>query len=225
MTVLSATKMFTIRLWKRAVGNPSYRWSNTYEVDYEDNPVPTPAQWRAILLNLMDYERSLHTPNVEYVKGVVSSWDPNGPETPYEPGSFLVRRATAGTYGNRLVVGQPLPRHIALHIARSPETGLEGKLHFRGALVENDIESTNALDLRLNPDVIAELQTLATDLYNDFRDALGVGGAGNPGPANLAMISTLIVDGEPALESRPVLAFPVVGVSAVKPDHKYFDVP
>jgi hypothetical protein len=207
----------TIRTYKRAVGNPSFVWQNTYELDWTQGETPgTSNAWLTILEGMLEAERQLHTANVEFVKAVGSSWSPlpPGPQQ-YDPEEFCVYLPDEPSLGTRTVSGDPLPRHCALYVKKEVTFGHTGKLFYRGVLSEADIQSTSALDLRIPTASLSVLQQLVTAMMADMSVVI---------EAHMgfhAMIRLPYPDADP--ESRVVQGFVASGLSINKPNHAYFD--
>lgn len=202
---------------KRAVGNPSYVWRNTYEV-HVATPL-TAFECLSIAQTFLDKEREFHTPNVQFLKCVVSSWQPEVPGEPYDPTTFVVQLGT-GFIGSRAVgPGTPLPRNQTLLVRRQTAFGHNGKVSYRGVLGENDLIGNSALDAPLEPDSKTALQGLLSTMFSDITTALvASGGAGS----ELAMIH-MSAEETPSIVWRPVTGFVVSGIRTVSPDHRYFD--
>lgn len=212
MTELIDANYVIIRTFKRAVGNPSYEWVNTYECFVT---VPGDAtQWATIATAFYVAEAEVHTENVEYTKVTISSWEPDS--VPYNPNSFLVLDVPLYP-GQLTLTSDPEPRNMTLSVKRSVSFGRSGKLFYRGALQEGDVEAGASLLPILTSAAALNFTTLVSAMYGDMQDALVAdGGAGS----TMMLISGLDTE---TISGRAVTGFVVRGVTFSDPDHKYFD--
>lgn len=144
MTILTSTTSIT-RIIKRASGNPSYEWANTYETALISGPGSI-SDIQNFLLALKQAEVDMHTSNVEFVRAIYSTWAPDS--EPYDPSSFLVLDLGLEA-GGRIAADDVLPRNFALHAKRSALTRPLRKVVLSWSVRRGG--SNNQLDLGSNP--------------------------------------------------------------------------
>lgn len=220
MTALLETGLIRITVYKRAVGNPDFEWANVYEAQLAN----TAAGWPEVSAFARDFglaEQALHTPSVEFVRTVVSTWETDSLPN-YDPASFVVYEYGAGEeLGTRAIAGDHLPRNVALSVRRQVNFGRSGRLFYRGCLTEADVQTGASLDWALTSGAKTAFDTLLTSAYVAMQTELvTLGGSGS----SLALFSNLFLD-QTFPPRRPVLGLEARGVTTNKPDHKYFDRP
>lgn len=214
MSPITETGQITVQTFKRAVGNPSYQWRNTYEM-HLTNFAADYSAFVTFANAVVTAEKALHHNSVEYVKVLCSSWD-GFPPLDYDPSEFVSVPITP-TLGTRTISGEPLPRNIQLYGRKAVVAGRFGKVGYRGCLAEGDLATGTSLDATLAPSSKTALDTALGTFLTAFNNAAVTLGGANSGMALIRLKSNLTV------EFRMVSAIEAGGISFSKPDHKYYD--
>lgn len=214
----------TVRLYKRAVGNPDFEWVNTYELH-----LGAPLNDWAEMSNMLDAfvlaERQIHYNVVEYTRATVSTWVPEDPAAGYDPYSFAVKEFSAGEH---LGARDPssinmLPRNAVLSVRRQVVTGRSGRVFYRGALNEGEVTAGTSLDWQLTSGAKTTIDTILGTIYSDMTAAAAFYGGGT---GFMALIGNIDPENpESDVIWRAVTGFDARGVAVRKTDHKYFDRP
>lgn len=204
-----AQERFHIRIYKELTTTPSPRWANTYEVRNEGG---------ASMLHLLDavqalyeLERAMHLTDVRFDRAVLSTWIEDG--TPYDPSSFTV--IPLGLEGTVVPSGGALPLNVVLHIRRKVIFGRPGKVFWRRALGEGDIEApAGRVTLSAAAEGTIETRLAAAMVSSDAIEMTTEG----TNPIKLILAAT----GQP---DRLVDNLLLQGANVTKFDNRYFDVP
>lgn len=144
MTVLSfdAGDRFFFRTWKDDAQDEAVKWTNVYEVEAQSGGVLSDIQ--TLGRALISFESVLHYANVAFTMFECGTWEPDS--KPYDPLAFYSEACAAGTLGQRAlpVATLQVPLQACLSVRRNVQTGRQGKLYYRGALSETDIEKAGA---------------------------------------------------------------------------------
>lgn len=214
MPGLTEATVITVRTVKHALGNPSYAWVNTYEAEL-NTPQSDPDEWRAFAEAIIDAESTLHTENVIYERCVISTSDREAVYSPYN--LFVHAYVLAGV---REIVSDGLSRNVVLFVRRNTEYGRGGKLFYRGALAEADVQGSSALDMVLTSGATTALDALVGGMSADFDTALEtLGGVGS------RFVIRAWDDEGNVKYDQPVTALVLGGVRFNSPDHRYYDLP
>jgi len=214
MTSLDAATYISVSIKKHAVGNPDYHWVNTYEIDkglifFDYETVAS-----SFAHDLAVAESEMHTTNVVYDSVTFSTW--NADSEPYNPYGF-VTVPLDDVIGKIIPIGSPLPRNVCLFVRREPVSGRTGKLFFRGALTENNVDGSTALGWSISPSSVAGINSSISLLTGGFNAALA---DVMPG-AHWAMVGR--PKGTTDVISRYVNGYTLAGVVINSPNHRYFD--
>lgn len=202
---------FLFRVFKYNTYNPSIRWGNTYEATANRSGVLDD------LLSLLDaikqFEVSIHMNATVFAYGTVSTWEPDS--HPYDPEAF-VSVPFPDTQGGRSGEGDLEADEVCWWADRHVETGRRGKLFYRGALGENEVQAPAGSVM------FADFSTMASIMETAVGGS-GISnymGYGESYPLTLTMVaqaqagvSVRII--EQLQSNRPII---------VKRNHKYFDV-
>jgi len=206
INAIQSGEIFTVRTYKTIGG---FAWANTYEVQAVTEPPNSITAVEALASAFANLERNmlLDIANVDRV--VVSTYIPDG--LPYNPDSFTTfpvsqpgLRDTTGT--------QPLPLEACVFVRRNAPTGRDGRILYRGYLVESDV-NTAAMRQFVEPltltTISAILNTWLTATFPAQQWSI-VMARGRPNPTNVRVVTTLVPD------SRVVFK---------KLNNRYFDRP
>lgn len=216
MPQLIETTFFRLTLFKRAIGNPSYVWRNVYELRTIE-PISSLSTFSEFVGEVAALEAEIHGNNVEYVKGILSSWEPQEDDV-YDPGEF-VTVPLEGLLGQKSYNGEALGRNLTLFARKGVPVGRAGKAFYRGTLGETDLQGGTSLDARVSSAATTTYNGLLLTFLADFNghvEAID----GNAGGG----MTLLRLNASSAIEWRDVQSLVVGGVSFVKPDHKYYDL-
>lgn len=215
-SILSSTHL-EVRIFKYAIGDPTRRWSNSYEISSLGDAINSFALGRELIQNIAESEASFHNETVAFDHGILSTWLPDS--HPYDPAAF-VSQSLAGITGQLELpsAGTAQPRNMVLKVRRVADYGRQGKLSYRGVLNETDVTTSNALEPTLASGSLASYQT-ALDLHK----AAILGAIVDAGMTNGYHAMIRLRSG--TVEARAVTDLEVDGVGFNKPNHKYYDVP
>lgn len=213
---IDETNWLKLEIVKRAIGNPSYPWRNTYEINVTA-PIDTVGAAN-IASAIMTAEANFHGENVEYVKAVMSSWEPEAPGELYDPETFVVVPAV-GLYG-QVNLDDPLPRNITLLVRRAASSGHNGKVSYRGVLGKAMLNTPASLVYEINPTSKSTLQSALTAFYAACQTAITDEAAAG---SSLCLVRYADPPTNTVIEGRPISGLVVDGIRSVSFDHKYFD--
>lgn len=175
---VQAGEIFTVRVYKTYFG---YAWANTYEVQAVTEPVNSITSIENLASAFVNLERNVHLGFITIDRVVISTYVQDG--QPYNPTSFTSLPVSQS--GARTGASEVLPLEMCLFVRRNAPTGRDGRLLYRGCLMESDM---NAGGFRANlvPSTISGFQTIfATWLVSTFPGSewnlvLASGPPGNP---------------------------------------------
>lgn len=217
MTTLETGSLFRVRTYKSPAENPSHVFSNTYEVLMVGGFVVD--NLNEALLGFVNAEKTIHNDAVEYRRAVLSTWEDDS-ET-YNPGSFYVWEAPAGTRGTRAVGTDKLDSKIVLTVRRQATTGRSGKLAYRGVIAEGDMETGNDLDAVLTSGALTELNDVLNDMRADMQAVLTL--AANDAGNTARMVLAGVAKGTTEVVIRPVTNFVARGISVMQTDYRWYN--
>lgn len=201
---------FIFRIFKRAVGDNSIKWSNTYEVTARAAGSTTDLE--ALVAKLISMERTIHYNTVQVYRTSVSTWVPDS--HPYNPLEFLTNEADFGV-GLR-TPSQILPLEVCWHVARDAKVGRPGKIFYRGAVDGTEVQASGRaysfVDEEAMQDVIDAAVTNAI---------LGQYFSGGTAPLGFVMIG--IPKGETVPYNIGIQTFASKGVSIVQMKHGWYN--
>jgi hypothetical protein len=183
-------EVFTVRVYKQIGG---FAWANTYEVQAVTEPPNsiTAVEALATAFAALDRAMLLDTATVDRV--VVSTYVPDG--LPYNPDSFT--SIPISLPGLKSPAGQdPLPLEACVFVRRNAPTGRDGRLLYRGYLIETDVMSANFRPYVVQPTLNTISATINTWLTTTFPSNLWsiVMARGRPNPTNVRVVTSLIPD-------------------------------
>jgi hypothetical protein len=198
-------EVFTVRTYKQHAG---FGWANTYEVQATTEPVNSVTAIESMASAFVALEQLIHLTPVTIDRVVVSTYVPDG--QPYNPSSFTT--IPVSLPGQRAPSGDFLPLELCLFVRRNGAVGRDGRLLYRGCLLEVDM-GTDAFRGRVQPSVRNSFQTTFNTWFTTtFPQAQWniVLARGTPNPTNV----------------RQVISFQVSEKIAVKKlKNRYFDRP
>lgn len=202
------TEAFVFRTRKSVIAQPSRIWYNTYEARFFGSPATETLDQLAEGLALYESTLLLNVFRVDSV--TISTWAEDA--HPYNPASFITIPKMLP--GDRSVgIGTPAPLKTCLHVKRLPESGRVGRIFHRGVLLLGDLTTFGGEFALAAPGDI--------DTLHD--DALAAGEIAQFWVTGEQLLKLSLI-GETGL-TREIENFVVAGVSDVKLNHKYFDVP
>lgn len=218
MSVLTED-VFLVKTYKYAIGNPDFKWCNTYEFF---SGGPNFDDWDAVAdfaEAIATAEKEFHLDIVKYDRVTVSTWvADNLRGHSYAPSNVVsIPFDLMGTRG--LSGDTPLPRNIVLWARRVAEFGKSGKLYYRGVITENDSSSTSSILPVLNSTARAEFSNSLGTFYTAIETALEVAGMSE---GYLAMVRPT-PSGQAPYEIRRVTALTPTNLDFNKPNHKYYN--
>jgi hypothetical protein len=198
-------EIFTVRTYKQHAG---FAWANTYEVQAGIEPVNSVTAIESLVASFVSLEQAIHLPPVIIDRVVVSTYIPDG--APYNPSSFTTIPVSLA--GQRVSSGDFLPLELCLFVRRNAAVGRDGRLLYRGCLLEGDM-GTDAFRPVLLSSPRNSFQTIfGTWFTTTFPTTIWniVLARGQPNPTNV----------------RQVIGFQVSEKIAVKKlNNRYFDRP
>lgn len=204
---LLATQSVIVRTFKSLVANPALTWSNSYEFD-ADTTLSGTTELETLAFKLVDFERAFHLVGTAFNKITVSTWVPDS--QPYDPTSFFTINLNAGSVGTRASTADPLGLDQCLLVQKTVPLGRQGKLQYRGVLMESDVVATSGVTRLSSPSAMSTLlanAVTAGTLANYFQ--------GGSAPLTMIMRS--------ATNKRFVTALVAAGASTVKFNHRFFN--
>jgi len=198
-------EIFTIRTYKAYTG---FGWANTYEVQAATEPVNSVTAIEALASAFVSLERQIHLVGVIIDRVVVSTYIPDG--EPYNPSSFTT--IPVSLQGQRLAPAEVLPLEMALFVRRNAATGRDGRLLYRGCLMESDMSASNFRPLMTSA-AVNTFQTIVGTWFtttfpqNQWNIVLA---SGKPNPTNVRQVVGLQVSEKIAVK---------------KLNNRYFDRP
>jgi hypothetical protein len=204
-----------VSVFKRHVEEADRTFVNTYEVDMGEMDYPTLAQWEALGLRIVGFERALHYDLVAFERLVISTWRPDS--TPYEGDEFI----TMDLGGEGSIASASLsilPLNYALHVRRAVQTGRSGKLHYRGCLDTGAVE-TVAGEYVLTSTALSNIQTRLEDALSS--SGLDTNLLGGSAVERLCLI-TPDAAGQPR-SVRHMVGLGVAGVVSAKRTRRWYN--
>lgn len=214
MTSVLTTPYIEVRTYKYMKNSPLKGWGNTYEIYMGvGGSLIDPDNCAGLAGAIVSAEKELLLDWVAYDRAVVASWVEDS--HPYDPTSFVTIGLSAYE-GQRSTVGaKDLGMDVALKCRRNPALGRPGKLEFRQAVCDVDLDEGGAGQMVLTSAARTEFETSLTALYDTIQTFLD----GISSDAILAMISPY--DGPPTV--RSVLSLDVLNPGPSKFNHKWFN--
>ena len=198
-------EVFTLRIYKRYVG---FGWANTYEVQSNSEPLNSLTAIESLVSAFAALEQSLHINGVVIDRAVFSTYVRDG--EPYNPSSFTTIPLSLN--GQRSATSDVLPLEMSLFVRRNTATGRDGRLLYRGCLLEGDM-TANAFRPQIGLGAVNEFQNVFGVWFNSTFPANQWTLVLASGPAN-------------AINVRPVLGFQVSERMVIKKlNNRYFDRP
>ncbi len=197
--------IFLLRVFKSYGGrSDAGQFSNTYHLR-SDRPIED-AAWAATVATIVNQEKTLSLQNVSFMRALLTPFAENPLNRPEQ---VMRTFELQGTGGGALPAGvHGLDLNVCLIIKRQLATGRSGRLFYRGALAENDVEMGANGRFMMSPDshlrsnaatdALAQLLNLGADVHHAI-----------PNPAGL-IVQT----------SRDVTAFAMGGVTINRRDHR-----
>jgi hypothetical protein len=218
MTVPSSMFRLTIeKSW--AARSPDRKWSNVYELT---TPTPVAPADLAVsggpIEHIVLAEMALHLDQVAFLQYTLSTWEADS--SPYNPDSFVTKELT-GNGGRALGTAQPLDERLCLLVTRRVATGKQGRLFYRGVLIETDVIATATLRFKID-DASPVSDVGPGSVWNSYMAMMAM-------PLNPASTARLALIGIPkgggSSIERALTGLSVAGVSVDSVNHRYFDRP
>jgi hypothetical protein len=204
-----------ISLFKKWLTPAAKPWVNSYEFSDGTSQPPASSAWRTVVDILVGAERTIHLPQVIIDTAVISTYRADG--TPYNPSSFVT--VAVGLNGVRSGGSTDvLDLNAVYKMRRNVESGRNGKIAYRGCLVEYDVDANNSGLWVLVPASSLSSTGTAFGQYQAIMDPLLNGGLDQ----EMALLSGPSDVTDPMF-TRPVVSLLPYGVGFNKLDHRYFD--
>jgi hypothetical protein len=204
-----------ISLFKKWLTPSAQPWVNTYEFSDGTSQPPSSNAWRTVVDTLVTAEQAIHLPQVIIDTAVISTYRADG--TPYNPSSFVT--VAVGLNGVRSSAGTDiLDLNAVYKMRRNVESGRNGKIAYRGCLVEFDVDANNSGRWVLVPNSSLSQSGTAFGQYQTIMAPLLNGGMDQ----EMALLSGPSDVTDPAFV-RAVVSLLPYGVGFNKLDHRYFD--
>jgi hypothetical protein len=127
--------VLTVRSYKQYVG---YAWANNYEVEATQN-ISNPSTALEFLANRIALlERDLHLVGVVIDRVTISTYVPDS--RPYNPNTLATFPFSLPCA--RLAPSEVLPLELCLFVRRNTTFGRDGRILYRGCLMESDMTAT-----------------------------------------------------------------------------------
>ncbi len=204
-----------ISVFKNWGGGINQGWVNTYEFLDQTEPPITSAVWQQAVNALVSAEQKIHCAPVAFQRAVVASYQPDG--TPYNPSSFVT--IPLAVSGSRAMFGeQALDLNAVFNVKRVPASGRNGKLAYRGCLLETDVDATSTGFWKIIPNgPLTDSGSLFTLYLENMQPLL----EGSIGP-QLVMISGLGTAASPSV-SRAILTLVSGTAGFNRMNHRFYD--
>lgn len=129
--------LYTVRVWKRLVSQPTVEWNNSYEMSSGD-VVFTSSEMVDHANHLVDFESALYFQSVEITRVVFSTWEEDS--DPYNPDNLkTVDYSAIGSQESLLNEKEALD--TVLKLKRSVDFGRSGKIELRGCLINQYVDT------------------------------------------------------------------------------------
>jgi len=151
-------EIFTVRVYKQYVG---FSWANTYEVQASSEPINSITAIESVASSIVSLEQQLHISGVIVDRVVISTYVQDG--QPYNPSSFTT--IPVSLPGQRFPYTDVLPLEMALFVRRNSPTGRDGRLLYRGCLLEGDM-SASAFRPLITQNAVNEFQSILATWFN-----------------------------------------------------------
>jgi hypothetical protein len=151
-------EVFTVRSYKQYVG---FSWANTYEVQATSEPINSITAIESLASAIVSLEQQLHISGVIIDRIVISTYVQDG--EPYNPSSFTT--IPVSLPGQRFPYTDVLPLEMALFVRRNSPTGRDGRLLYRGCLLEGDM-SASAFRPLISQNAVNEFQAIFGTWFN-----------------------------------------------------------
>lgn len=211
---------FRLSVVKSLVANPAVKWRNTYEGIVSEGFIISSSQFLdEWALACIAFEQDIHLTGVAFESYTISTMAEDG--SPYNPDTFVTKPVAAGTYGSRAAgtSSDSLPLRVALYAKRHVASGRQGKLFYRGVLLESDVLAPAGVFRLANAAAIQA--EFATAMYsNSFSEYLA--GDQNGALGVTMTMSTNVLLGQTI--NRGVTDITAAGVTVISNDHRYYDV-
>lgn len=216
MSTFEANENFLIRIKKQHANDPSKQWFNTYECTGIASG--TLDDLVDLAMALLEFEKALHYDVVQFTALNIATWQPDS--HPYSPFTFWSQALTNQHGAISAGTSQVAPREVALWLSRNPDLGRLGKIFYRCALSEADIQATSGAIQLTNP------TTISTRLNNAIQSSMIHQWLFQTvtKPLVLSMVSKRdLGDGVWDVFVRFLQSITLEGTIIVKFNHKYFD--
>jgi hypothetical protein len=183
-------EVFTVRVYKQIAG---FAWANTYEVQAVTEPPNSITAVEALANAFAALDRAMLLSSATVDRVVVSTYVPDG--LPYNPDSFT--SIPISQPGLRSGAGQdPLPLEACVFVRRNAPTGRDGRLLYRGYLLESDVTTSSLRPYVAQQTLNTITATLNTWFTSTFPSSIWsiVMARGRPNPTNVRIVTAFIPD-------------------------------
>jgi hypothetical protein len=183
-------EVFTVRVYKQIAG---FAWANTYEVQAVTEPPNSITAVEALANAFAALDRAMLLSSATVDRVVVSTYVPDG--LPYNPDSFT--SIPISLPGLRSGAGQdPLPLEACVFVRRNAPTGRDGRLLYRGYLLESDVTTSSLRPYVAQQTLNTITATLNTWFTSTFPSSIWsiVMARGRPNPTNVRIVTAFIPD-------------------------------
>lgn len=210
MSVLSyvAGDVFRLRIYKYHFNNPGVKWSNEYNL--VANVAGDVTAWEQVVTDFVTWERNLHSSLIVFDRAIVSTYSPDS--DPYNGDEFVTINLNlpglVGTGEDQLV-----DLRQVLFVAKEAAAGRQGRLFFRGVLIEADLTAPSGTAVISSQNRIDGLMTTALQSLTPY--------IGNvpTGEFSLVLVFTLFGN----IQVRVVITLTKKGVTVSKLNKRYFN--
>jgi len=206
-------ELFTLRIYKSVDVAADQVWANTYELQAAE-----PADFDDLddaVDRLVAFEKAMHHDTVAFRRAVLSTAVADG--APYDPFSFVSKTLTGTGDIASPAAASVLPLQVCLFIRRDVSTGRAGKLMFRQALGEGDVQGRFGQIQLTSPSAVNTV--LSGAITSSTIDDLF-------GPVPVANVRLVMAPGTtPGPLVRRVAGMTAVNARIIKYNNRYFDVP
>ncbi len=208
--------LMRISVFKNWLTTSTMGWVNTYEFSGANTFGPMDGTWLQVVDSIVMAEQILHLTSVVFNRAVIATWTEDG--TPYNPYSFVTVPLSGS--GSRVPgTSDPLDLNAVYNVRKAVGSGRNGKLAYRGVLIESDVDATLSGSWVLSPG--GPLQELGT-VFGPYESRMGDTMSGGILDVDMSLIS--VIPPATATVVRSVIDLVPAGVTFNKRNHRYFDV-
>jgi hypothetical protein len=187
LAVITQGEVLTVRSYKQFTG---FSWANNYEVEALQDIANPATALEFLAQRIAVLERDLHLVGVIIDRVTISTYVPDS--QPYNPNTLATFPLSISC--TRPAPSQVLPLELCLFVRRNTTFGRDGRILYRGCLMEIDMEAASFRPL-LAASAVTTLQSIITNwqsigVGNEFRLVMA---SGFPVVTNVRPINNLQV--------------------------------